>query len=123
MLTRLTLRKPFQVGRGGMLGVYRFCTRFALDGVIPGSGAEVQARPAHPEGVFPNLLLQHPAGLTVQVSRDLEPAGDVAEVGDQDQGDATCPERSRRALFLPRERRNLRPPHEAAVRPDSLAVE
>ena len=32
MFTRLTLRKPFQVGRAGMHGVYRFCTGLGSGG-------------------------------------------------------------------------------------------
>src|SRR6187549_3395036 len=79
MLTRLTFRKPFQVGRAGMHGVYRVCTRFALDGVVFGPGAEVQARASHPEGVFANLIPQHLPGLSVEVARNLEPPRDVAE--------------------------------------------
>src|SRR5678816_1256954 len=62
-----------------------------------------------------NLLPEHTAGLAVQVAGDLEAAGNVPEVGNQNQRDV--------ALFLPRDRRNLGPAHEPAVGPDAVAVE
>src|SRR5262245_5172749 len=40
MFTRLTLRNPFQVGRAGMHGVYRFCTATSSGGWKGPRGSE-----------------------------------------------------------------------------------
>src|SRR5262245_56754027 len=121
MVTRLTLRNPFHVGRAAMHGPpgnwYRLKAGAYIgsDGVRFVAGSQIEPRAADVDIVRLDPVAQHPPRFPIQITRYLEPAGYLTEPGNQDQGDGT--------VFSPGYRRDLAPPQESGIRPDPIAVE
>ena len=91
MFTRLTFRKPFQVGRGGIqelsgslvpecigLGA-RLSPGQVSDGVRLAPAPQIETRPSDVDVVRLDLVPQQAAGLAVQVAGHGQPLRDAAE--------------------------------------------
>src|SRR5690242_16338393 len=119
IVTRLTFRYPFQVGLAGIAPLSApgvpLCRGAQSDYIRFGPAPEVQPGAAHVHLLALDPVLQEPAGLAIEVSGNVQPAGDAFEVRDEDQGDAP--------LLFPGNRRDLPPLHEPAVGPDAVFVE
>src|SRR5262245_10470645 len=75
---------------------------------------QIQAGSSDVDCVRLDLIAKQTSRLPVQISRDFQPLGDVLEVRNQHERDAT--------LFLPRHGGDLCPSQEARVGPDAVAV-